>query len=188
MTTVTPAARLITGEELAHIPGVGPCELVEGRVVPMSPGGTEHSLVTANAVRVLSEFVRTHRLGKVLTGEVGLYTRRDPDTVRGADVAYISADRFERRTRTLTFLDVAPELIVEVLSRDDTMMDLTAKLREYFAVDVKAVWIVDPRARRVYAYRSAVALQELTEADTLLAEDVLPGFMAPVAALFEEEA
>ena len=126
MAAVTPTARLITGEELAQMPGVGPCELIEGRVVPLSPGGTENSLITANAFRTLDAFVRQAHLGWVLTGEVGFYTRRDPDTVRGADVVCISTDRFERRTRELTFLDVAPELVVEVLSRDDTVMDLTA--------------------------------------------------------------
>jgi len=185
MAAVTPTVRLITGEELAQMPGVGPCELIEGRVVPVSPGGTEQSLVTANAFRVLHEFVLQARLGKVLTGVVGFYTRRAPDTVRGADVVYISAERFERRTRALTFLDVAPELVVEVLSRDDTVIDLTAKLREYFAADVKIVWVVDPRARRVYAYRSPVALRELIESDTLSGEDVLSGFAAPVTALFQ---
>ena len=186
MAAVTPAARLITGEELAQMPGVGPCELIEGRVVPVSPGGTEHSLITANAFRILDAFVRQAHLGWVLTGEVGFYTRRAPDTVRGADIVYISTDRFERRTRELTFLDVAPELVVEVLSRDDTVMDLAAKLREYFATDVKLVWVIDPRARRVYAYRSLVDLRELTETDTLSGEDILRGFTVPVPALFEE--
>jgi len=186
MAAVTPTARLITGEELARMPGVGPCELVEGRVVPVSPGGTEHSLVTANAVQVLKEFVGQSRLGKILTGEAGFYTRRNPDTVRGANVLFISAERFDRRMRELTFLDVAPELVVEVLSRDDTVMDLTAKLREYFAADVKLVWVVDPRAHRVYVYRSLVEVRELTETDTLSGDDILPGFAAPVIALFDE--
>ena len=83
---VTPGARLITGEELARMPNVEPCELVEGRIVPVSPGGTEHSFVTTNAFEVLNQFVRPRHLGRVLTGEVGLYTRYNPDTVRGADV------------------------------------------------------------------------------------------------------
>ena len=124
MAAVTPGARLITGEELARMPDVGPCELIEGRVVLVSPGGFDHSVATANAFRVLDAFVRSGRLGQVLTGEVGFYTRRGPDTVRGADVVFISAERLERRTRALSFLDVAPELIVEVLSREHTVRTL----------------------------------------------------------------
>jgi Uma2 family endonuclease len=177
---------LITGEELARMRDVGSCELVEGRIVPVSPGGAEHSFVTTNAFETLNQFVRPRRLGRVLTGEVGLYTRHDPDTVRGADVVYISAARLERRSPALTFFDVAPELVVEVLSRDDTLAKLGDKLREYFAADVKLVWVIDPRARRVHVYRSVVDRRELTETDTLSGDDVLPGFTAPVGALFEE--
>jgi len=186
MAAVTPGARLITGEELARMPDVGPCELIEGRVVPVSPGEFDHSVATTNVFQLLDVFVRSRRLGRVLTGEVGLYTRRGPDTVRGADVVFISAERLERRTRALIFLDVAPELVVEVLSREHTVRDLADKLREYFAADVKIVWVVDPRAPRVYVYRSPVALRELTESDTLFGEDILPGFAAPVTAMFQE--
>jgi Uma2 family endonuclease len=177
---------LITGEELARMSDVGPCELVEGRIVPLSPGGTEHSLVTTNALRILDAFVRPARLGLVLTGEVGLYTRHNPDTVRGADVVFISMARLERRSQALTFLDVAPELIVEVLSRDATLVKLTDKLREYFAADVKMVWVVDPGSRRVHVFRSLVDRRELNDGDTLSGDDVLPGFTVPVARLFEE--
>lgn len=186
MVAVTPSARVITGEELARKPGADPCELVEGRIVPVSPGGLEHSLVTANVFRVLDAFVLPSGLGRVLTGEVGFYTRRDPDTVRGADVVFISSERYDRRTRALTFLDVAPDLVVEVLSIQDTVMDLADKLREYFAAGVRLVWVADPRARRVYAYRALDDLRELSEAETLSGEDVLTGFSASVSALFEE--
>jgi hypothetical protein len=44
-----------------------------------------------------------------MAGEVGIYTRRNPDTVRGADVVFISKERLLRPTRG--FLEVAPELV-----------------------------------------------------------------------------
>lgn len=66
------------------------------------------------------------------------------------------------------------------------MNDLAAKLREYFSADVKLVWVVDPRARRVYAYRSLGDRRELTVTDALSGDDILPGFAAPVIALFDE--
>ena len=76
--------------------------------------------------------------------------------------------------------------MVEALSVQDTVMGLTDKLREYFAAGVRLVWVVDPRARSVYAYRSLIDLRGLTETDTLSGEEVLHGFTARVAALFEE--
>jgi len=184
--TVPTDASPITGEELAQLPGVGSCELIEGRIMRMSPTGGEHGRIEGNFFRALDEFARSHALGKVLVGEVGIFTRRNPDTVRGADVAYISTDRYERLRSKQGFLDVAPDLIVEVLSPHDTASDLTQKLREYFAIGVRLVWVADPAAKAVLAYRSLTDTRELRESDRLPGDDVLPGFDVSVAALFGE--
>ena len=119
--SVTPPtdARPITGEELAGLPDSGPCELVLGRIVPMSPTGGEHGRVEGNFCEAIRAFVRPRNLGKVLVGEIGIFTHRGPDTVRGADVAFISNERYARLKSNRGFLDVAPELVVEVLSPDD---------------------------------------------------------------------
>ena len=178
--------RPITGEELFQQPDAGPCELIDGKIVPVSPTGDEHGGIEVNVSSALVTFVRAHRLGHVRAGEVGIYTRRSPDRVRAADVLYISDRRYAQRTITAGFLDVASELVVEILSPRDTVMDLTEKLREYFAIGVTLVWVIDPSARRVFVYRALTEVRELTEADRLSGEDVVPGFDLSVAALFEE--
>lgn len=177
--------RLITGEELAQMPGTDLCELIAGRIVPMSPTGEEHGRIEGNVYDALKGFVRSRRLGKVLVGEVGIYTRRNPDSVRAADVLFISNDRYARRSGS-SFLDVAPELVVEILSPRDTVIGLTEKLREYFAIGVRLVWLINPNARRVYAYRALTDVREFAETDRLPGDDILPGFEVPVASLFEE--
>jgi Uma2 family endonuclease len=184
--TVAPTGRLVTGEELARLGDIGPCELIDGRIVPMSPTGHEHARIESNMDESLRAFVRPRRLGTVLVGEVGVYTRRDPDRVRGADVAFISKDRYERRSRESAFLDIAPDLVVEILSPEDRVVDLMEKLREYLAIGVRLVWVVDPRARCVRAYRSITDVREFTERDRLPGDEVLPGFFTPVASLFED--
>ena len=132
------------------------------------------------------ESPRCCRLGKVFVGEVGVYTQRNPDRVRAADALFVSNDTYARRSDGAAYLDVAPELVVEILSPHDTVMDLTEKLREYFAIGVKLVWVPDPRARRVLAFRSLTDVRELAEADQLPGDDVLPDFAASVATLFDE--
>jgi len=164
----------------------GPCELIDGRIVPMTPTGDEHGWIEGNVYEALRAFVRPRRLGKVLVGEVGIYTRRDPDRIRAADVLFISNERYAMRSRTSGYLDVAPELVVEILSPGDRAMDTMQKLREYFGVGVKVVWVADPAARTVYVYRSVTGVREFREGDRLPGEDVLPGFEVPVASLFEE--
>lgn len=180
------AERLITGDELARMPDPGPCELIDGRIVPMTPTGGEHAWIETNVAVVLREFVSRRELGRVLVGEVGIFTRRNPDRVRGADVLFISNEQCARWSNKSGFLDVAPELVVEILSPNDTAMDVTEKLREYFAIGVKLVWVLDPRARAVYAYRGVADVRLFQQTDRLPGDDVLPGFEVLVAALFEE--
>lgn len=178
--------RLITGEELLQMGDIGPCELIDGRIVPLTPTGDEHGRIEGNVFRALDEFARSRHLGKVLVGEVGIFTQRNPDRVRGADVLFISNERYSRRSSASGYLEVAPELVVEILSPSDRALDTMQKLREYFAIGVKVVWVVDPEARRVYVYRSVTDVREFQEADRLPSDDVLPEFDVSVASLFEE--
>jgi Uma2 family endonuclease len=178
--------RIITGEELARMGDLGRCELVDGRIVRMSPTGYRHGDIEARIAEALGTFVRPRKLGRVLTGEVGLYTRRNPDRVRGADVLFITNATYERRTPGMAYLDVAPELVVEVLSPDDRAVEVNQKLREYFAIGVRQVWVADPEACSVSAYRSPTDVSEFRETDRLSGGDVLPGFDVAVFALFEE--
>jgi Uma2 family endonuclease len=177
---------LMTGEELSASGHSALCELVEGRIVPMSPTSFKHGNYEGNFYEHLKAYVRRRKSGKVLVGEVGLYTHRNPDTVRAADVAFISNERLARQSKAGGYLEVAPELVVEILSPDDRWSDVTQKLREYFAVDVRLVWVADPEARVVYAYRSLTDVREFNLADTIMGDDVLPEFSVPVASLFEE--
>ncbi|HSB71108.1 MAG TPA: Uma2 family endonuclease [Candidatus Methylomirabilis sp.] len=177
--------RLFTGEELAAMHDAGPCELVNGRIVPMTPTGDEHGAIEANIAAELRAYVRDRNLGKVRSGEVGIYVRRNPDTVRAADVLYISHERYARKSASV-FPDVAPDLIVEILSSSDSWTEVTQKLREYFAIGVRMVWVVDPAARTIYAYRSLTGLREFTANDLLSGDEILPGFSVPVARLFEQ--
>ncbi len=152
----------------------------------MSPTGLAHGAYEGNIYERLKAFVRQHKLGRVVVGEVGVYVRRNPDTVRGVDVAFISNKRYAQRQQTTGFLDVAPELIVEIMSPDDRWSEVKQKLKEYFAIGVQLVWVADPTDKTIYAYRSLTDVREFTEKDALTGDEVLPGFTVSVADLFED--
>ena len=86
MALLKDSERLITGEELFHSPDLGPCELVDGRIVPLPPTRPEHGEIELNLGSELKAWVRSSGRGRVSGGEVGLYIRRNPDTVRAADL------------------------------------------------------------------------------------------------------
>jgi Uma2 family endonuclease len=184
MTLLVDAPTLITGEELAEMSLDGSYELVQGRIVAMSPAGFTHGKIEGRFYQALAQFADEHGLGQVAVGEVGVYTQRNPDTVRGADVVYISHERYQQVTSG-SFLDVAPEIIVEVMSPSNTWSEVTQKLREYFAAGVDLVWVADPEVNIVYAYRSLTDVREFTEEDDLPGDDILPDFSVPVASLFD---
>jgi Uma2 family endonuclease len=174
---------LMTGEELFRRPDLNPCELVNGRVVPTMPTGDEHGDVELELGARLRFYGKESKRGRAVSGEVGIYIRRDPDTVRAADIVFISRER-DVRPRAEGYLEIAPELVVEILSPDDRMSRIREKLHDYFSAGVLVVWLVDPALRRVLIYRSPTDMAVLDEGQVLADEDLLLGFSVSVADLF----
>ena len=56
---------------------------------------------------------------------------------------------------------------------------------EYLASGCRLVWLVDPRTRTVAVYTSHAKPIVITEKQTLIGGDVLPGFRLPLRKLFE---
>jgi Uma2 family endonuclease len=188
--------RPITGEELLRMTDVGRCELVKGKIREMPPAtGHSHGRLEFQIAKRLDRSVE-EEAGEVMVGEVGIYTERNPDSVRAADVLFISQDRLDRAS-TEGFLDVPPELVVEILSpenkweemrreRSDQVLDgARRKLKEYFDVGVDTVWLVEPSNRAVQVYRGIDDVRTLEEGDVLTGDGPLDGFSVEVADLFD---
>lgn len=173
----------LSGDELLRMPDIGRAELVGGQLVTMPPTGHEHGYVENRIGRLLGEYAEQAQLGRVLTGEVGIYTKRNPDTVRGADLVYISHERFTQVQRD-GYLEVAPELVVEVLSPHDRWADVIDKLAEYFAVGVLEVWVVDPRRKELFLYNDFETVSHFTKDDEVKQSRVFPKLELRVCDLF----
>ena len=178
---------LMTAEAFEGVcAGLGPCELVRGEVIALSPGGFRHSRITANAAFLIETWARQPGRGRMLTNEAGIIVENDPDTVRGADVVYISYDRLPREKTPTGFCTVSPELVVEVVGKGQGWREMVEKAGEYLRMGVDRVWVIDPDTRRVQILRSDHEPVALCEDRTLADEAILPGFSCRVVELFQD--
>jgi len=158
-------------------------ELVRGEVIELPPPMKPHGVVCGNSAWLLGSYVRQRRKGYVTTNDSGVILERDPDTVRGPDVAlYEDAQKWDDLHPK--YGEVPPRLAVEVLSPNDRADRTLRKLMDYLRNGVALVWLVDPEARTVTVYRPGAPPYELKEHEELTGHDVLPGFSCKVADLF----
>lgn len=162
----------------------GSTELVKGEIVQGMPRKHAHGFIESAIAAHLFNYLHGHKIGRVISGGVGVYTQSNPDTIRAIDIAFISNERYQQ-VQSNRFLDVAPELVVEIMSLANSQSKLHEKLAEYFAIAVKSVWIVDPQLAQVHVYRNMNDMTVLTREDTVTGGDILPGFTLALADIFE---
>ena len=82
-----------------------------------------------------------------------------------------------------SYLEFAPDLVVEVLSPNDRPGEVLAKVGDWLDAGAQLVWVIDPERRLARVYRADGTEQFLEETDKLLGEDVLPGFSSSLASI-----
>lgn len=186
MSTVTPP-KLLTAEEYFLLPTPDvPTELVRGEIVEMNQSGFRHGKVSGRIFRLVDEYAEANDCGHVTSNDSGVVTERDPDTVRGADVAYFSYERLPKNEEPEGYPDVAPELVFEVLSPSNRWPQVLKKVSEYLQAGVAVAVVADPVGNQLHVYRGEEADQPvavLNASDMFELPDILPGFAMPVQKL-----
>lgn len=164
-------------------------ELYRGQIIREPLPSFGHGALAVRIASLLDAWVRPRGLGQVVDHS-GFVLARNPDTVRGPDVAFVSRDRLEEGTAAGPFFEGAPDLAVEVRSPSDGTGELGAKAREYLRAGAQEVWIVDPERREITVHRSGEEPRHLGSSDTLDGDTldgghVLPGFTVAVESLLE---
>lgn len=174
--------RTMTADELLAMPEDGiRRELVEGELREMTPAGGDHGEIGMRLGWRLAQFVETERLGVVYNSDTGFRLARDPDTVRCPDVGFIAKERYARFRGVV---DRAPDLAVEIVSPTDSYSEVRAKVHQYLDAGTRLVVVIDPPTQTVDVYRSRADHRELTTADVLDLDDVVPGWKMPVSDIF----
>ena len=181
-----PQSRLLTAEEFALLPQPkdgSHQELVKGVVITMPPPSFYHGQCCNRIGRKIGNFVDDAKLGFVTNNDSGVILAREPDIVRGPDIAFWSRERMPEPPRQ-GYPSIPPDLVVEVLSPSDVFLNVQRMVEQYLRAGVRIGWIAIPEDRSVSVFRQGRESASLMNGETLSGEDVLPGFSCPVAELF----
>lgn len=152
---------------------------MRGVLVVSEPPGTGHGARAARLTVRVGGFVEEHGLGEVFAQDTGFRIERDPDTVRAPDLAFV-ARRWLAGIPDEGYADIAPDLVVEILSPYDRPGEVLEKVGQWLTAGVRLVWVLDPRAPETRIYRADGTVSTLELDGELDGEDVLPGFRCPL--------
>lgn len=186
MTTAREKQKLLTADDLLRLYSEGVRgELIRGVLHETMASGEEHGEIVMNLGIILGGFVKPRRLGRLVGSDAGVRLEREPDTVREPDLAFVSAEKRPLEVRNTGYLEVVPELVVEIVSPSDRPADVVEKARMWLSYDVGLVWVVYPETRTVGVHRADAPNVMLGEDDILDGGAALPGFSCIVRDIFE---
>lgn len=168
MTTATDKI-IYTYTDLSRLPD-GNYEIIDGERRDMTPTGFEHGRLESKLSELLSRHFKD--AGYVGVGEVGILINKQPLRLRAADVVYISKKKSPAPPKGI--LEIAPDLVIEIISESNTSWEMNDKVKDYLAVGVEKILLVDPQTSTASLYQKGrrEALLYNFEDDLPLFEDL----------------
>jgi len=117
------------------------CDYVDGVVLERNVGELDHSELQGET----AAWFRMRRATLGLWAFVEQRVQVSEKRFRIPDVCLVLGRPTEQIFRT------PPFAVIEILSKDDRMSEMQDRLEDYIAFGVRHVWLIDPRARRVFA-------------------------------------
>ncbi len=166
-------------------------EIVDGVMVMAAAPSADHQWLSGEIYWKLREFVEIRGLGVVLFAPLDLLIQREPLRTRQPDVIYLSSERTGIRGRPelrgMQVLDVAPDIVVEVLSPSNSRRDIQEKLEDYGRLGVLECWLMSPEAETIEVIRlssGGVSTEAVFSVNDTLRSAVLEGFELPLKDVF----
>ena len=180
----TVAEKLLTIDEYGQLESDVPTELVRGRVITFPWCTPRHGEICAEVACLIGNFVEIHGLGHIV-GNSGVITQRNPDSLRGADVAFYSFAKLPKSPLPRGYLPVVPDLVFEVRSASVRWSQMIQKVAELLCAGVTAVCVLDPEPQTVHIFRADQPVQILNEDEDFTLPEILGDFRVPVRKFYE---
>jgi Uma2 family endonuclease len=170
----------VTDEELMLMSSQNP-ELrfernANGILETMPPTGGISGNREIKAGAYLLNWVESQNLGEVFSSSTGF--RLANTAVRSPDAAFVAKERLPKGwdQQEDKFLNLAPDFIIEIRSKNDSLAKLKTKMEEYITNGVKLGWLIDSKNQEAFVYRRDGSITQYPATAILSGEDVVPGF------------
>lgn len=170
----------VTDEELMLMSSQNP-ELrfernANGTLETMPPTGGISGNREIKAGAYLLNWVESQDLGEVFSSSTGF--RLANTAVRSPDAASVAKGRLPEGwdKEEDKFINLAPDFVIEIRSKNDSLTKLKAKMEEYISNGVKLGWLIDSKNQQALVYRRDGSITQYPATAVLSGEDIVPGF------------
>lgn len=157
-------------------------ELVDGKILVMGPSDVYASEVGAELIRLLGNWVKPRRLGRIFDSSGGFILPTATNDLKAPDVSFVIAERLRKSPRY--FAEMLPDLTVEIKSQSDRISPLEEKILQFLALGSQVGMLIDPDKETVTIYRSNQQNVVLGNGDVVELPELLPGWSMPVEELW----
>jgi len=155
-----------------------------GELIIMPPTGGETGNRNFEITVGLGIWNKQYNLGKGFDSSSGFKLPNGAN--RSPDASWVKQERWEALSpqQKRKFIPLCPDFVVELLSPIDSLKQTQLKMQEYIDNGARLGWLIDAKTRRVEIYRPNQDVELLENPVTLSGEDVLPGFVLDISAIF----
>lgn len=156
-----------------------------GELIVMAPTGSDTGRKNSSITGQLWMWNRQKKLGKTFDSSSGFHLPNGSD--RSPDAAWVKQERWDGLTREEqeTFAPLCPDFVVELRSKNDTILELQEKMKEYRLNGARLGWLIDSQNRQVEIYRQNREVEVLENINSLSGEDVLPEFVLDLTEVWD---
>ena len=155
-------------------------ELVDGKIIIMGPSDIVSSEIGAELVRLLLNWVKPRKLGRVFESSGGFILPNS--NLTAPDVSFVTADRLKQSKRY--FAELVPDLVVEIKSQSDRLKPLREKIQSFIELGAKVGILIDPDKHTVTIYTPTGEPVVLRDGDLISIPELLPGWEVAVSELW----
>jgi Uma2 family endonuclease len=176
------AKTLLSAEAFALLADHEQAELIDGEVIPVMPTFRNHGRIVARLIVAIEAHMDPN---SYIGTETGVVVSRNPDRVRGPDVLYVSAEKIlPQNDPEDGFWEIQPDLVAEVVPKNETAEEVRLKLRDYLSIQSQQVLLIYSITKEVEAHSPDGSVRKYKMGDVLEFPQLLPGFRLEISELF----